>query len=527
MRTNLGLTRSRQVRSGVSESSRRAWVAMAHPITWVCIVTLLVNDQLLRWRWPSWLTGKLGDVAWLAFAPLVVALRLTMLRCATGKDMRRQDQVIWVAILLVGGVFAVVKAVPIATAAFHTAFHAVFGWQPLLVRDPTDLLTLPALGIAWLVWRDSARGSWQVCPPASTKDRGHSRISGWGWVGLGLALLATLGNSGPPDVGIVCVEKVGDRLLAGPQYGYAFTHTYQSTDGGLTWEETALQLNEGAEAACEMQEKPWVMALPGEEVLYQVLPGGQIQRSADGGATWATELSLPGTEARVAYIRSWRSGADGGAGPHNAVFDPATGNLVMAMGLEGVLVRRQALTESTPELWAWVAVGDYRFERPTAVEATTTLLRLEALLAMSVIGVTAAFLGWPSSRWPLRALAVICALGIVGALLVLRPALMTGYATMVGTLVCLALAVGGLILGVVAAVRTWRRSFLGGWRGLVEVVGVGLVSGILFLLPLALWAVGVISHYTMAMWIATFVLAATWGYAATRKRQVEPGRGPG
>jgi len=55
---------------------QRAMHSLAHPISLGAIVLLLFNDHWLRWNHPSWLTGKLGDFAWLAFAPFIAALLL-------------------------------------------------------------------------------------------------------------------------------------------------------------------------------------------------------------------------------------------------------------------------------------------------------------------------------------------------------------------------------------------------------------------------------------------------------------------
>ncbi len=527
MRINLGLTRPRYSKSHAAESLTQAWAALVHPATWVCMVVLLLNDQVLRWRWPSWWTGKLGDVAWLAFAPLVVALGLAAFRsavlpCANRKGAERRDATIFISMIGVGTVFAVIKAVPAATQAFHSGFRAVFGWQPLLVRDPTDLLTLPALGIAWMIWRHSVGEKRQpayALPIAQSRQR--PRFTTWGWAGLALALLATLGNSGPPDVGIVCVEKVDDRLLAGPHYSYAYTETFESTDGGLTWIESSLELADGAEPACRIQEKPWTIALPEDDVVYQIHPSSRIRRSSDGGTTWTTELALPGSEARIAYVQSLRSSADGGAGPHNAVFDAASGNLLLTMGLEGMLVRRDAARpDAGTGMWHWVPVGDYRYERLTAIEAMTGLLGLEVFLALSAMLVSIAFSSWRFFRWPMRSVTVVWALGIVGTLLILRPALMTGYATTVGLFASVGLAIGSVILAFVSGVRIWQHSVSRRSRELLRVIAVGVVTAVLFLLPLAFWAVGLLPYYAIAMWISAVLLAVSWGYAVSRTSNV-------
>src|SRR5690242_17575868 len=40
--------------------------AMLHPLVLGAVAVLILNDHLLKARWPSWWTGKLSDVAGLA-----------------------------------------------------------------------------------------------------------------------------------------------------------------------------------------------------------------------------------------------------------------------------------------------------------------------------------------------------------------------------------------------------------------------------------------------------------------------------
>ncbi len=72
---------------------------LAHPATAAALGLLLVNDHLLRRLWPSWFTGKLGDVAWLycavalAGVASVVADRLPLSRrTRTPRPRRRLGQ---------------------------------------------------------------------------------------------------------------------------------------------------------------------------------------------------------------------------------------------------------------------------------------------------------------------------------------------------------------------------------------------------------------------------------------------------
>ena len=49
---------------------------MSHPLTLLSILVLFINDHVLRIYWPSWVTGKIGDFAWLYFAPFTLAIVL-------------------------------------------------------------------------------------------------------------------------------------------------------------------------------------------------------------------------------------------------------------------------------------------------------------------------------------------------------------------------------------------------------------------------------------------------------------------
>ena len=58
---------------------RRFAGALTHPVTIAALVTLLVNDLLFKALWPgSWTTGKLSDLAWMVFAPPLLAFLLSL-----------------------------------------------------------------------------------------------------------------------------------------------------------------------------------------------------------------------------------------------------------------------------------------------------------------------------------------------------------------------------------------------------------------------------------------------------------------
>lgn len=84
--------------------NRAFWKAiqiLSNPITLGTIALLFINDHLLRKAWPSWWTGKIGDFAWLYFAPFVAAALLAWL---IPPKWKKQEQVVGIlAFGLTGG----------------------------------------------------------------------------------------------------------------------------------------------------------------------------------------------------------------------------------------------------------------------------------------------------------------------------------------------------------------------------------------------------------------------------------------
>lgn len=115
------------------------------------VLVLVVNDWVLKPRWHSWVTGKLSDVAGLAFAPVlltaVIGLALYVVR-RRAAYLTHGRLVAACAATAIG--FALVKTVePVRAFAASLLGHGAEFYP-----DWTDLLCLPAVLVAYAIGRD-------------------------------------------------------------------------------------------------------------------------------------------------------------------------------------------------------------------------------------------------------------------------------------------------------------------------------------------------------------------------------------
>lgn len=145
----------------------RAAAGLVHPVPLVAMAVLALNDHWGKAAFPGFVTGKLSDLAGLAFFPL-------LLQAAWEVVSRRPPsrRALVAATIATGAVFAATKTLPAATSVWAWALGAL-QWPALAlvtgqarpvpvaaVCDPTDLLALPALGIAvWTGWARTGRGT--------------------------------------------------------------------------------------------------------------------------------------------------------------------------------------------------------------------------------------------------------------------------------------------------------------------------------------------------------------------------------
>ncbi len=362
------LSKSRLLRwptwAGDGDFRRRAESGLTHPATVAALGVLLLNDLLLKALWPqAWLTGKLSDLAWLIFALPLLAFLLSF---AARGNLRAQR----VAFL------AAYVGLPLLYAAFNT-FDPVHDWIMRGIalaggaagspRDATDSLVIPlAWGTALWVWRRQ--------PAAASAMRLR-----WAVLVAGVAALASVAST-PPEL-IRGVQRVGvsedGAIVANTEFG-----TYLSADGGLSWSRED-RPSDGIDWGGQSVETPrGRYSLDGPLVLRTGIDDTQEQVAysteflEEEGNVWVQWVST----ARLSQRReiAFR--------PLAIVYDERSGNLVLALGIQGVVVG------TSDGKWTAVAVG--RLE-PTnfSYQAKTSLLFSELGFWAASLGLSLAMTG--------------------------------------------------------------------------------------------------------------------------------------
>jgi hypothetical protein len=355
----------------------RAVNCLSHPVSIGAIFLLLLNDQVLRRAWPSWWTGKLGDFAWLIFVPFIVVAILAWM--VPFRLKHRKETIGLLAFALTGVWFALAKTVPAVHDVTVRCFETITGWKASLLLDPTDLMALTALSIGWYVWRHK-----QVRP---------LKISRTVWPVLALASLAIVADAAAPDVGIECLERRDSRLIAFSKYFGTYSQVFSSDDGGLSWQEAPSYRDSQLE--CTGHDHSWQVGDDTGRIQYLFEPGIGISSSEDSGKTWKRVVDLAGREARDAYYVHSRPNSWSISGPSDALIHDSTGNLVVAMGQDGVLVR------TSDAQWRWVSVGPYRHEELNRIDQIWTLIYGEFWLSVlfALLLVSMLVLGWRCDRF--------------------------------------------------------------------------------------------------------------------------------
>jgi hypothetical protein len=448
-----------------------ALAILAHPLTVLGLALVLLNDFLLKPLLPSWWTGKLSDLGLLFALPLCLAALLSLFWQPRKAARALLALPAFGAVLLI---FLLLKASPLTN-------HWLTSWLPLrALPDASDLLALPAWLAALFLW---------LRPPAAARPSRSWLLL------LPLAAMLTLADAAAPDYGIACFQLDGSSLRAGGMYS-----AYVSQDGGRTWQSGQIQNNE----RCLGQDKDKQIELTASRgASYRLTIGQKIERST-GGQTWETVFTpQPLSEAEDAYLRkTMPTNIYYQPGPLDGVIDPQSGNLVAAMGLEGVLI---VPPSGAPE---WAAVSTYRHASLKSVGwvGYATLLYNEFGLAIAgaLAWLATASLRLRRATWQV----VLTVLGLIilaGAGFALTPDLANAsYTAMFSMLALLLALLWNLGLVITAGLRQRKRPMRPFVRRLLFVP----LAVVLLLLPYVAWALGLLPFYWIAQLAAAALLVA-------------------
>lgn len=479
---------------------QRALTAFAHPAIIGAVLLLLLNDHVLRHEWPSWWTGKLGDAVWLAFAPILTAFFLAL---AIPTRLKNQEQIVAaLAFGLTAAVFVSAKTIPFVHTLLVEALQVALGTSIGLRLDPTDLLTLPALVIGWQVW-------WLAKAPPQLVTRQTIVIAA-------LAAVATIANMPAFPEGISCLIENPDGTVSGVHHTGG--PTFRTADGGLTWEQVEQIDWEDPilEQECINSDRArnWHITHPTDnQVAFRFFSGSHIERSNDNGQSWVTEIDVTHTEAEIVYYENTKGLFYFEEGPLDATFDEQTGNLIVAMGVEGVLVR------SPDGAWSRIPVGGYQPAALTHVGAIRSLLFVEGFMAVGLFFLSAILLftltGQPGA---LEVFLAILATGAWLLPLIISPALSFpnfGFGLFMFYIFPFTLVIP--LIGGIMAMYQMNRAI---GRLPREVWLTLLTSSVFFILPYVLWTQAIIPYYWIARLVAVGLVIGTLvvGSRAVKKR---------
>ena len=329
---------------GVIDSpTARAEAALTHPATLIALATLLANDLVFKSLWPgSWITGKLSDLAWVIFAPPLIALPLTFLARRNQNARLTAWAIAYIGLPLLYFGYNSFEPLHDAVMGLFSVLRGTPGGSPF---DPTDSIVIP-FGSAIAIW------VWCNADPISKAAQMR--------MGLLLAVLASLASIAtsyePPYEGVVAIEADDD---GNPTYKHSW-NWYEGVGNRF-------------------------VATP--RGTYTIRHGTEIHRSYNGKSEIVFSTTIKNkTRDSIALQAStinlgYRSVL---AAPYSIYYDEKSGNVILAMGLQGVIIGKPDGT------WKRIPVGDLKPLDYSIASRLSTLFGIIELIFISV-GLAASF----------------------------------------------------------------------------------------------------------------------------------------
>jgi hypothetical protein len=139
--------------------------ALLHPVSLLCIVLWGLNDHVFKALYGNWLTGKLSDLTGLVAFPLFAFSLWQLALIVSGAQRPVRSRELLAILAGTGTLLAASKLT--SQGAFVYALWVGFTHEPSATlctpvdiaarvqhtQDPTDLIALPMLGVAWWIAR--------------------------------------------------------------------------------------------------------------------------------------------------------------------------------------------------------------------------------------------------------------------------------------------------------------------------------------------------------------------------------------
>jgi hypothetical protein len=455
----------------MNRTFQKAVYLLSRPVSLVALVLLFLNDHVLRVLWPSWITGKLGDFAWLFFAPFALAALLALLIPRSVRD--HEKLVGMLAFGIVGIVFFFGNSFTLTHEFVLTFLVWLLPFPVQIIRDPLDLIALVAIVPAWQMWQDEA--------PQLVIDRSRSAVL------LSVAACLTIATSPPiENYGINCLYVDENRIIA-----VSNSRSFASQDGGMSWD--LMQEDAIFEDCWEVaRDENGIVADPDDEnTLFRMNSRNRFEVSEDQGQTWqeVPGLRLSSDAAMALTKRNSAGYFFYEQGPFQAVRDPQTENLIFSMGQDGVVVM------TSGGQWEAVTVGEYGVKK-YSFEEMLNLLIGELLLAFEVFLLVFIMLYQIKVHSFDGVILVFFLWAVWGIVAWLRPAWNYSFDLLIQRFGLAFVGVIGLYAMLTCHARL-REKYIGGLR--VALLRISAICGVVFLLPYVLWGFDIIHQYETSM----------------------------
>jgi hypothetical protein len=248
-----------------------------------------------------------------------------------------------------------------------------------------------------------------------------------------------------------------------------------------------------------------------EQLQYRFKVHEDIEVSKDGGTTWKDALKFDSlSDVEIAYYQRNHWGYPQVAkGPFDAVIDPDTGNVIFAMGHQGILLFDKSGS------WRFVGVDEYRYYDLEDFSSQIDLIFVELYSALGV-GllhiVTSVMWLFPSSKR--KAFTGISWLILVGLVVLFRPAFLGSYGLL---FVFPFMFIVGIMI-VIGVVESLIRIVRAHWLFLLPILLRASISSILYAAPFVLWVLKYIPLYNVALVLSLTLTALSLAFEYWRSK---------